>query len=61
MMRERFPLVILCPIRGEKNRTCSAAAQYETYNLEQQHAFYRCIKPECKGMSVVCYNEEHVQ
>ena len=60
-MPDEFPLVITCAVRNEKNRVCGASAQYGTYNPAQKHAFYTCLKPECKGTSVVCYNEEHVQ
>ena len=60
-MDANLPAVISCAVRDNKDRVCGAGAQYETYNPAQQHAFYRCLKPECRGVSVACYNVGHVQ
>lgn len=58
-MDVNFPQVASCVVRNDKNKVCNAAAQFDSYNPAQQHAFYRCLKPECRGLSVVCYNQEH--
>ena len=62
MTRQR-PLLVTCNDAKSSNgkRQCGATALYEGDNPAAGHAYYRCQKPECKSLMIVCFNKEHVQ
>ena len=57
-----LPSIVTCNERGgSERRKCGSTALYESENILASHAYYRCQKPECRALVVVCFNEEHTQ
>lgn len=40
---------------------CGATADYESENPRKGHAYYRCSRPGCRNLMVVCANGGHRQ
>ena len=57
-----LPDIVTCNGQGGiERRRCYSTALYESENIIEGHAYYRCQKPECRALVVVCYNKGHVQ
>ena len=53
--------VVTCNATNAGKKRCGSVAIFETENQTEGHVYYRCQRPECHALVVVCYNEEHVQ
>lgn len=52
--------IVTCNATNAGNKRCGSTAIFETENVTEGHVYYRCQRPECRALMVVCNNPAHV-